>query len=314
MTVSRAINNHPNVSEQVRQMVLNRAADLGYAQSSAAKAIRGLKTGTIGLLLPNILNEFYAHFANTLASLCEGSRQNLVIHLTDDDPQKEYQAILRLREIHADAVIMVPANRLESSAPPTLPLKGMAILQLIRQREETEPLTSSLQIEDSDALAAAVDHLVAQGHKHIAYIGPSRHTSSGKARYEAFMTALRINNLDIVEDLVIASGASYQHGFDAASSLVAPGGKAGAIVCGGFEISRGALEAIMQSDLSMPEDIGFVGYGDPSVYTWLQGGVTTIQVPVDELARATYRALEETAPGSNSRISQSASLIIRHTT
>ena len=70
MTVSRALSGHGNVHPDTRDKVLARAREVGYVRSSAANAMRGDPTGIVGLLLPNIVNEFYARFANTLALLC----------------------------------------------------------------------------------------------------------------------------------------------------------------------------------------------------------------------------------------------------
>lgn len=64
-------------------------------------------------------------------------------------------------------------------------------------------------------------------------------------------------------------------------------------VCGGFEISNGALDACLRAGVSMPDDVAFVGFGDPSFYRWIQGGVTTIALPIDELAQ---QALELLSP------------------
>ena len=109
MTVSRALSNHPNVLKETREAVLKRARELGYVKSAAARAMRGDETRIVGLLLPNIVNEFYARFANTMALACEAQSLQLIIHLTGDDPGAEEKALERLHEVQAQGVVMVPS-------------------------------------------------------------------------------------------------------------------------------------------------------------------------------------------------------------
>ncbi len=87
MTVSRALSDHPNVRPDTRKAVQDHARKVGYVKNAAAKAMRGDGTKIVGLLLPNIVNEFYARFANTLAQSCEDHSLHLIIHLTNDDPE-----------------------------------------------------------------------------------------------------------------------------------------------------------------------------------------------------------------------------------
>ena len=103
MTVSRALSGHPSVRRETREAIVKRAAELGYTRNAAARAMRGDGTQIVGLLLPNILNEFYARFANSLALACEEGGYHLIIHLTNDDALVERQSLGRLREVQAEA-------------------------------------------------------------------------------------------------------------------------------------------------------------------------------------------------------------------
>lgn len=133
MTVSRALSGNPNVNPATRALVTARAKELGYVKSSAANAMRGDPTAIIGLLLPNIINEFYARFANALAILCADCGLDLVIHLTNDDLARERQSLLRLQALQASTVILVPAPG--PSETPTGFAASMRIVELIRTRQ-----------------------------------------------------------------------------------------------------------------------------------------------------------------------------------
>ncbi|GAA6208666.1 LacI family DNA-binding transcriptional regulator [Cognatishimia sp. WU-CL00825] len=285
MTVSRALSNHPNVLKETREAIQEHARKVGYVKSAAAKAMRGDETRIVGLLLPNIVNEFYARFANTMALACEEQSLQLIIHLTGDDIAAEEKALQRLHEIQAQGVVMVPAPG--HSETELTHLRAMSVIQLIRQ-SDTGEATPSILVNDRTALKNAVAHLAAEGHKNIAFIGADSRLSSGRSRLAAFRAGLASAGIQEEPMLVCTGPPSAEMGLKQAKRLIEQK-KATALICGGFEISNGALNALMDAGLSPSGPMAFVGYGDPSFYSWIGGGVSTISVPVESLA---YKAVE----------------------
>lgn len=309
MTVSRALSDNPNVTQATRETVQQRAKELGYVKSAAARAMRGDASKIIGLLLPNITNEFYAQFANTLAQACDQASYHLVIHLTNDNIEVERQAIAKLREVQAQAVIMVPSpvDTPKDTQDDKLVYGDMDVVQLIRQRDIGQPCKTIL-VEDDAAIAKAVSMLAAQGHQRIGYIGADQTLSSGKHRLEAFVKGFKNTNTAPIDALIHTDSPSFQAGFDSAQQLIQS--QVNAIVCGGFEISNGALSAFM-SAYDDTRDIAFIGYGNPPFYNWIRGGLSTIDIPVDDLAVDALSMIIDNQQ-SQTVISHSASLLVRN--
>lgn len=280
MTVSRALSDHPNVQAETRQAVLKRARELGYVKSAVAMVMRGNAPRIVGLLLPNIANEFYARFANDMALACEAHSLQLVIHLTNDDLSLELQALDRLREIQAASVVMVPApgqrQDAENSAHP------MRIIELIRQ-SGTQPAHQAILVDDAPAITEAVLHLAQNGHSRIAYIGANRDLSSGRDRLAAFARGADAAGLTIPADMIATGAPSFAMGSEHAHRFLRDD-RVTALVCGGFEISNGALSALMAAKAERAREVAFIGYGDPSFYAWIDRGISTVHVPVTELA------------------------------
>lgn len=311
MTVSRALSGHSNVHPETRHAVQERARALGYVKSAAASAMRGDATRIVGLLLPNLLNEFYAQFADALARACVDQALHLVIHLTSDDANNERRAILRLREVQASAVVMVPTPVSGTDKP--APIEGMRVVQLIRRRD----LAPALLIDDASAIAEAVDHLVARGHRSIGFIGANLQLSSGRERFFAFRDSLQRHGIAMRDALTITAAPSFHMGQDSVSALLDGKEEMTALVCGGFEISNGALDACLARGLRFPNDLAFVGYGDPASYRWIAGGITTIQLPVVEMAAgAGHKITENLLQTHNPRAPQmfSATFVTRRST
>ncbi len=299
MTVSRALSDNPNVQDETRKLVRKRAAELGYIKNAAATAMRGDGTRIIGLLLPNIVNEFYAQFANDLARSCERHGFQLIIHLTSDDASAERKAVQQLREVQAKAIILVPAPAPEPESAASLQdFSGLNVVQLIRQRPVTGNETAII-LEDASAISDAVVHLHQRRHERIAFIGGGSQLSSGRNRLEAFRAGLKQCGLKELPTLIRTAPPSFEMGATNAHALLEEG-LATAIVCAGFEISNGALDAILTSGRKPGRDMAFVGYGDPSFYTWIEGGISTIRVPVTPLADQVLQILESEAQDTES--------------
>lgn len=311
MTVSRALSGSPQVREETRKTIVQRAAELGYVKSAAATAIRGDAAGIIGLLLPTLVNEFYARFADNLAQKCEAAGLQLIIHLTGDHLERERSSLLKLREVQAAAVVMVPVPgslAVEENLP-----GDMQVIQLIRTGTQ-KSITYSAIVDDRMAIIQAIRGLAEMGHRRIAYLGGSTSLSSGKARLKAFTTGLQAMGIDPLSGLLHTDAPSFSMGYETTLGLIEQN-RPTALLCGGFEISNGALNALLDRGLRLPEQISFVGYGDPSYYRWLEGGISTISVPVELLASETAELIVtakthlESAPDQRS---VEAEFVIRH--
>lgn len=312
MTVSRALSGNPNVHKDTRDRIEKRSRELGYVKNAAARAMRGDATQIVGLLLPNLLNEFYAHFANAMTLVCEQKGFHLIIHVTNDDIFLEMRALDRLREVQAMAVVMVPAP--DDSRDEEVNLGGMRVIELIRQRAGLNRHASVL-IDDHAAICNAVRYLAHAGHREIAYIGAGSALSSARDRLAAFRKGLVKAGLAENPGLILTDTPSFENGRESAGRLVDTQSTT-SIVCGGVEISNGALSALMDRGIQPGRDISLVGYGDPSYYKWISGGLTTVRLPVEELAQIAVAEVVakqvEAQPGPKQKCHKlNAELIIR---
>lgn len=307
MTVSRALSNSPNVQKETREAVQKRARELGYVKSAVAMVMRGEAPKIIGLLLPNIVNEFYARFANDMATACNVHSLQLIIHLTNDDVEIEQQALDRLQEVQAASVVMVPAPRNANHEAPVA--RAMRVIELIRQGGETDR-NPAILVDDAPAIRAAVKHLAAAGHTQIAYIGANRELSSGRTRLDAFLSGAKEAGIKVSPDMIQTGAPSFAMGREMADKIM-DNGQATALVCGGFEISNGALSSIIDRTTKSESQIAFIGYGDPSFYSWVNKGVSTIRVPVEELAKCAVDLVTRDEEELPTQASFSAQLIIR---
>lgn len=284
MTVSRALSKRGSVSDKTREAVLNHARSVGYVKSAAAETMRGGSTRIIGLLLPNIVNEYYARLADRMADACRTSDHHLIIHITNDDREAEAEAFERLVQLQAAGIAYVPAP---GPALHTLSGAGPKCVQIIRRRETDTP-EIFIGLDDGTTIAEATRYLADSGCRKIAMVAGARDLSTGRARQDAFFAGLDQSGLGTAAGVIIEGRPSIDLGRRAVGQALEDPEVTG-MVCGGFEISNGAVSAYMEISEAERRRFKLVGYGDPVFYTWLDGGITTINPPVAKLAD---RALE----------------------
>lgn len=312
MTVSRALSGNPNVNPETRALILAHAQALGYVKNSAANAMRGDPTAIIGLLLPNIINEFYARFANTLAILCADRGLDLVIHLTNDDPDREHQSLQRMQALQASTVIVVPAPA--GRAAPKQITASLRIIELIRTRQGAD-VWGKLLINDAPAIEAAVAHLLRIGKQRIAFIGADASMSSGRGRLGAFEGALHAQGRRLDPNLVKTGAPGFVMGQMNMAQLLSLATPPDALICGGFEISSGALDCCLRKGQRFPQDIAFVGYGDPISYSWIGTGISTIDISPEALAtQASHMLSAKQEAGTVNTICSATTFVMRGST
>lgn len=285
-TVSRALNGKPSISRETKEKVEKAAGKLGYIRNVAAQTMRGSRSTVIGLIVPDIENVFYASVAKTIAQECNNESLQLLLMISEDDPEREYEHIRILREYLAAGVIITPSG---SMLPESVKLlKDLHVVQMLRVNERLKNI--SITFDDKKALKLATRHLLDQGHTRIAYIGGLRSLSTGEARYRGFCSAIRERGISLKNTVRYCGQPREEFARRSISKLAGQTGITG-VVFGGTRLTESGIEALMEHQLSIPDDISVVGYGDPPWFRFLAGGITTISLPAKEFALHTTRRL-----------------------
>jgi DNA-binding LacI/PurR family transcriptional regulator len=280
-TVARALNNHPHISDQTKSRVQATAQQLGYIANSAARSMRSRASTLIGFVVPDVEHNDLGSAAKALAECCNDAGFQMVLSLTEDDPTKEYAHLLALASARVAGIAIVPtASPLRESVAL---LKRLPCVQLLRR---IDALASDwFALDDEFGIYEATRHLAGLGHRRIAYLGGLTKLSTGEARLRAYRRALA--DADLAYDKELAATISPL-GIEANKAFrgLYKAHKPSAVVLGAPLIAIGALEAIGELGLRVPDDLSVTGFGDQA---WMKGwgpGLTTIRTPVRDLALA----------------------------
>lgn len=313
-TVSRALGDFKGTNADVRKRIRKIAKELGYDRNALARSLVTRQTKTIGLLLPDLTNPFFITILSAMETIANEAGYSVLISCSFWDQEIEQEELNVLLESRVDGIFFYPCARLKKETVSNIRVP----LVVSGQQSSSFPEINFVNIDHHRSLALSVHHLIECGYKKIAYFGGNAHSPTAHVRLNAFKEAARNQNLhlsdiDISEDeYSIKSG--YECGLNALGSKSPPDG----IICGDDLIALGAMQAASELGISVPNDLGIIGYDDVLYAALPQIMLTTIRVPCEEIGSVGMKLLLRLMNGTNKKFGMQVllfpELVIRNTT
>lgn len=276
-TVSRALADHPRISAATKATVRELAREMGYVPNGSAQSMRTAHSPVIGLMVPDIQNDFYASIAKIVADVAVSRGFQLALSITEDNPQRELNDLRAFAVSRAAGVIITPT---ETPEPETVALlKGIHAVQLVRQHAALP--AEAVVIDEEAATRAATEHLIHYGHRRIAYVGTTTDLSCGEYRLAGFRDAMQRAGLDATMTAVGPPRIEFAH--RAVHGMMSSSRAPTALIVGSSRLTVGALKALRGLGLTCPADVSVVGYGDPDWFELVGEGLTTVAAPVQPM-------------------------------
>lgn len=289
-TVSRVLNDRPNVSASTRQAVLTAIDILGYERPAA---LRRHATGLVGLIVPELTNPVFPAFAQVIETALSRSSYTAMLCVQAAGGVTEDEYIELLLDRGAAGIVLVAGlhadTRTSLERYRALQQAGVALVFVNGHRPEID--VPSVGSDDTHAMDAVVHHLTQLGHRRIGLaLGPERYVVVQR-KLAAFGPALRRHAGADAEPLVEHSLFNVEGGAIAAQRLVARG--ATAIVAASDLMALGAITAVRQQGLRVPEDVSVVGYDDSVLMPFVDPPLTTVRQDIAAIGEAAVAALLE---------------------
>jgi LacI family transcriptional regulator len=269
VTVSKVLRNHSDISDKTRQRVLKKMKELNYQPNFAARALVTGRTYTIGLVVPDLVHPFFAEVAKGLSSTLRKRGYSLILASSEEDPDLEAQEIGQLLARRLDAIVIASAQwtvesfrRIEEQKTP----------YVLVDRTIAGLKANFVGVDDESVGEIATGHLVAVGCRRIAHIrGP--HVSTAAGRLEGYRRVLARHNLGPMPEYIPTATAgddnSEARGREAMRQLLKLEPLPDGVFCYNDPTAMGAMNAILDAGLRIPEDIAIIGCGnvhyDPSL-------------------------------------------------
>lgn len=300
-TVSRALTNldYP-VSPTTRQHITEVARAMGYKPNLAARSLRTDQTNTIGIIADDILSPFVPPIIRGVQDYLKQYDYLSLIVNSDWDPDIEQDAINALISRPVDGIIFVESSHLAVNE--SLQQSGKPYFFAHRLFGST--IQNSVVPDDLYGAALAVRHLAGLGHRRIAMIRGREGWHSAERRYAGYQAELAAQNIELDPALVQPGDWEYEGGYSAAKRLLALKSPPTAIFASNDLMALGAIGAIQDAGLSVPQDIAVVGYDNREFSRIVRPRITTVSMPVYEMGRTAAELLLKQIAGSREALDE----------
>lgn len=295
-TVSRVINNDPNVNAATRERVLAVVSSNNYVPNRAARKLAGGRTGVMGLVIPIgvsrlFVEPFFPILIQSVTNHCNHLNRSVMFWL--GEPEHERRSITQI--LSNDLLDGVIVSSLLDRDPIVEALHHSRIPFVLIGRYRGNLPVNFVDIDNEKCTQMAVNHLIRTGHKRIATITGVDSTLVTRERLEAYRTTLQNAGLEVSEDL-IAEGGFVEEGGYAAMSKLWPH-RPDAVFATNDAMAVGAIRYLLEQGVRVPEDIAIVGFDDAPFAASYKPALTTVGQPIAELGRHAVEMLVELIDG-----------------
>src|SRR5262245_2451390 len=309
-TVSRALRNSRLVKSETGERIQKIALEMGYRPSAVARSLVTRKTETIGVVVTNIADPFVAGVVAGIEDVANQRGYSVFLANSDADPAREMELVQSFHERLVDGIV-VTASRVGAFYIPMLARMKVPIV-LIDNQHPGE-FVHSVMIDNVPASRHATQHLIDLGHRRIGYIGDQFGFQSDMDRFSGYRQALQRADLPFLPELVVHGNGNTDGGIRAMNTLLALKESPTAVFCYNDLSALGALRAVYDHGLRVPEDLSLVGFDDLPIASYMFPRLTTVRQPKEQMGRMAMESLLKILNGSSAKtnIDVEGELIIR---
>jgi LacI family transcriptional regulator len=294
-TVSLVLGGSSLVAETTRERVSDAMNELGYIYHRGAATLRGAKSGVIGMVINDLSNPFYVELAIGIEQACQGGAYIPFLANTAESTVRQQQVIRSMREHGAAGLVLAPAMGASASELKLL-LAGLPVVQVMRRLPGLR--ASLVAPENKEGARKATAHLIAVGHRRIAFVGGVSSMLIREERVAGYKLALEEAGVWLDPSLIIETTANYSGGGAAAPQLINLNEPASAALCFNDVVAIGLTRALMEAGVSVGSDFDVIGFDDIEEVKHTLPALSSVSVnPRDLGSRAAQLLMRHIASG-----------------
>ena len=286
-TVSRALNDYDDVSQETKQLIKRVAQEMGYHPHVIAQSLQRRRTNTVGFIVPateRYLSDPY--FLELLAGIGDGAASydfDLLISTCKPMDPKEplvYERMVKGRKVDG---IVVARTRCDDERITYLASEGFPLIAFGRTASEQD--FPYLDVDGEKGVCEAVEYLIGLGHRRIGFISPSMYLMFAEHRLAGYKRALQDNGLELDPALVVEGNLTQSGGYQRMEQLLDLEEPPTAVVTGNDLMAFGAMEAAQERGLVMGRDIAVIGFDDVPLAAYFHPTLTTVRQPIYDIGK-----------------------------
>lgn len=279
-TVSRALNGSAAVRPEIARRILDHARLRGYVPNRLARSLAARSKTFVGFLVPDVQNLAYSIAAGTCARLLGAAGYQLILAITGDDAQREYEAVTGLAGAQVAGIIAAPSAGITDEGRAAL-----ANLSVVEFNRTADLARHGVFCDDRTAFVEATRHLLDLGHTEVAYVGTTDSVSNGRWRVDGVQEAHAEAAVPLDPERVRLVVPTEDNGYATTLDLLDRAtGRPTALLVGSSSLSIGAARAVQKLGVDVPRELSVIVYGDPRWSDLCHPRLTTVAVPYREMA------------------------------
>lgn len=292
-TVSRVLNKKATkhrISTETEALILQVAEELNYKANHLARGLRLSKTHTLGLIAPDISNPFFAYVIKRVQTIAHGLGYSLIVCNSNESLEMEVEQVSLLYRKRVDGLIALPVGQRYDHFEEWI-ARGVPLVLLDRSFDVLD--VDSVVVDNYRGAYDATEHLVQYGHERIALVQGLPGTYTSTARLHGYRDALSAYGIAIDDRLVVGGDFRQEKGYIETKLLLNLDPPPTAIFATGDLITLGALQAIYEEGLSIPDDVSLVSFDDFDFAPYLRCPLTAVQQPKETMGEMAVKLLVE---------------------
>lgn len=291
-TVSRALNNHPRISDETKKLVQKTAKAMGYRPNVIASNLRTGKTMSIGLIVPRINRTFFSDAISGIESITSPAGYNLIICQSDESLKKETENITTLLNSRVDGVIISISSETQNGKH-LQPLIDNRI-PLVQFDRTTNDIETDQVINDNfDAAYKATLHLIEKGFKRIAHFAGNLNNNIYQQRLAGYQKALEDKGNSQEDSLIFYNTVTHEQGINAGKKILEMDNRPDAIFSAGDYSAVGAFKIFKEAKVNIPGEMGIFGFANEPFTDLLSPSLSTIEQHAYDMGRTAAKLLIE---------------------
>ena len=315
-TVSHVINGTRFVSAERVERVQAAMQELGYTPDATARSLRVGRTHTIGLVIPDTTNPFFAALARWIEEAGFESGYTTILANSDERPDREHRYVSTLVSKRVDGLILAPSRGDHGTLRKLLDDARMHVV--VVDRDAALPNADVVLYDNAGGSYAATRHLIDLGHTCIGCIAGPADAASAAERVKGFRSAIADAGLELPQHAVVEADFHFSGGREATNRLLATKEPFTALFAANDLMAAGAVRALAERGISVPGEVSVIGFDDAPLAEMISPALTTMRQPLQDMAQAAMSLLLARITGSNggspTRRVLPTSLVVREST
>lgn len=295
-TVSRALNNHPDINPETREKILETVREYNFVPNNSARNLKITESTTIAILVKGISNPFFMKMIKVMENEIQKHKYSLVLHHVDADANEVDIATELIKEKRLKGIIFL-GGHFNHTAEELERITVPFVLSTITMSDGMLDNYSFISVNDVDESYKMVDYLINLGHRKIATITAEANDESiGKLRMQGYIKALTDNNIEVDDSLIYPMPSdkdtyTMESGYAVMTQMLKDKVDFTAVYAISDTLAIGAIKALTEAGIRVPEDVSVAGFDGIDISFFYSPSITTIQQPFEDMAKETVKSL-----------------------